>query len=349
MATKSKNLAKEDLVEISAVSRLTGLSTHNLRVWESRHGVVSPVRSDSKRRLYSRDDVRKLGILKTLVDRGFSIGRLSKLNIEQLEHRLEESEASSASIVDAPRQSSAAKVRKRRCRVAIAGHLIAGQFRDDGPLCDDFRVVSEHATVEQLSAALRPTSVDVLLIELATLFDDGIEEIQQLLTRAKARRAVVTYRFASDSVLQRIENDLVGITVLRAPVNATEIRLACLSGMDLSPKDSPLALSEDAGNSFENPEESSSDSEAPPHRFSLAELAAIADIANDVKCECPQHLSNLITSLAAFEQYSQECENRNEDDARLHQFLYLATAGARHSMENALAKVIEFEDLQLPN
>ena len=35
MATESENLVKEDLIEISAVSRLTGLSTHNIRVWEN--------------------------------------------------------------------------------------------------------------------------------------------------------------------------------------------------------------------------------------------------------------------------------------------------------------------------
>ena len=139
-----------------------------------------------------------------------------------------------------------------------------------------------------------------------------------------------------------------GITALRAPVNATEIRLACLAGMDLSPTDAPLAFNEDAGKSFENPGQTSSESDIPANRFSPAELAAISEMTSEVKCECPHHLANLITSLSAFEQYSTECENRNADDARLHQFLYLASAEARSSMEDALAKVLEFEDLQIP-
>ena len=242
MATEAENSVEEDLIEISAVSRLTGLSTHNLRVWESRHGVVSPVRSDSRRRLYSRDDVRKLGMLKALVDRGFSIGRLANLNLEQLELRLEESEASTVASAEDRRTTSASTTQERRCRIAIAGHLIGGQFRDEGPLREKFRVVSEHATTKELAQDLRPNSVDVLIVELATLFDDGIEEIQQLLTTARARRAVVTYRFASDSALQRIENELAGITALRAPVNATEIRLACLAGLDLMPSGLPSSV-----------------------------------------------------------------------------------------------------------
>ena len=238
-------------------------------------------------------------------------------------------------------------MQKRRCRIAVAGHLIAAQLHDEGPLKDSIRLVSEHTTTDQMAKALRPHSADVLIIELATLFDDSIEEIQQLLTAAKARRAVVTYRFASDSALQRIENDLAGITALRAPVNATEIRLACLAGMELPSPDAPLPLSDDEGHSFEQSGEIPAGGEAPPRRFSPAELAAISDITSKVKCECPQHLANLVTSLAAFEQYSRECENRNADDARLHQFLHLASAAARRSMEDALAKVLEFEDLQI--
>jgi DNA-binding transcriptional MerR regulator len=350
MATQSENPVEEDLIEISAVSRLTGLSTHNLRVWESRHGVVSPARSDSQRRLYSRDDVRKLGILKALVDRGFSIGRLSNLTFEQLEQRLAESETDSGAAVDDSHQSSSPQAQQRRCRIAIAGQLIAGQFRDEGPLRDKFRVVSEHGTLEELAEALRPHSADVLIIELATLFDDGIEEIQHQLSASKARRAVIAYRFASDSALQRIENDLVGITALRAPVNATEIRLACLAGMDLSPIDAPLSIREDSRHTTESlDQEDSSESAIPPHRFSPAELGAISELTSDVKCECPHHLANLITSLAAFEQYSKECENRNKDDARIHRLLHRVSAEARSSLESALVKVLAFEDLQIPS
>lgn len=32
-------------------------------------------------------------------------------------------------------------------------------------------------------------------------------------------------------------------------------------------------------------------------------------ISSTVKCECTRHLAELLTSLAAFEQYSTECES----------------------------------------
>ncbi|MDL1950237.1 MerR family transcriptional regulator, partial [Acidobacteria bacterium ACD] len=41
---------------IGAVARLTGISTHALRVWERRYGTLKPQRSDGGDRLYSDGD-----------------------------------------------------------------------------------------------------------------------------------------------------------------------------------------------------------------------------------------------------------------------------------------------------
>ena len=76
---------------IGAVCRLTGLSPHVLRIWEKRYGVVTPGRSSSQRRLYTDEDVRKLSLLKTLVDRGQAIGSLISLDIVDLQRRVDES------------------------------------------------------------------------------------------------------------------------------------------------------------------------------------------------------------------------------------------------------------------
>ena len=71
--------------EISAVARLTGVSSHVLRVWERRYGVVEPHRSDSKRRRYTQDDIQRLSLLKSLVDNGHAIGSIATLTTPQLE------------------------------------------------------------------------------------------------------------------------------------------------------------------------------------------------------------------------------------------------------------------------
>jgi DNA-binding transcriptional MerR regulator/methylmalonyl-CoA mutase cobalamin-binding subunit len=68
---------------IRAVSKLTGVPVDTLRAWERRYGVVQPVR-DSRGRLYGDTDVRKLRLLRLLVDRGHPIGRLVKLSEKEL-------------------------------------------------------------------------------------------------------------------------------------------------------------------------------------------------------------------------------------------------------------------------
>ncbi|WP_404386612.1 MerR family transcriptional regulator [Knoellia locipacati] len=57
---------------IKRAAELTGIGLPTLRAWERRYGVVSPVRSEGKYRLYSDADVRALTIMATLVDDGWT-------------------------------------------------------------------------------------------------------------------------------------------------------------------------------------------------------------------------------------------------------------------------------------
>jgi hypothetical protein len=85
----------------------------------------------------------------------------------------------------------------------------------------------------------------------------------------------------------------------------------------------------------------------PARIYDTAALSRIAAASPTVKCECPHHLVQLVSSLLAFEAYCRECENRNADDAALHAFLHAATAQARATMEMALARVVEAEDIEV--
>ena len=76
-------------------------------------------------------------------------------------------------------------------------------------------------------------------------------------------------------------------------------------------------------------------------------LARISEISVAINCECPQHLATLLTSLNAFEKYSADCENRNEEDALLHSYLHRSTAQARSMMEEALSVLAEAEGMDL--
>lgn len=73
---------------IGAVARLTGISTHALRVWERRYGTVKPGRSGGGDRLYSDGDVQRLRLIKRLLGLGHGIGDVAALPEEELEKLL---------------------------------------------------------------------------------------------------------------------------------------------------------------------------------------------------------------------------------------------------------------------
>ena len=69
---------------IAAVSRMTGLSAHVIRAWEKRYGAVKPVRTEGNHRLYTDEDVDRLLLLREAVKTGRNIGRIAKLQNDEL-------------------------------------------------------------------------------------------------------------------------------------------------------------------------------------------------------------------------------------------------------------------------
>jgi DNA-binding transcriptional MerR regulator/methylmalonyl-CoA mutase cobalamin-binding subunit len=86
---------------IGTAARLSGLSTHAIRVWERRYGALSPDRSEGGARLYSDDEVARLRLLKRAVDRGHPIGQIVALGAAELE-RLAGNQAVSAPAASQP-------------------------------------------------------------------------------------------------------------------------------------------------------------------------------------------------------------------------------------------------------
>ena len=77
---------------IKAVSKITKLTEHTIRAWERRYSAVTPFRTDTNRRLYSDEDLRKLNLLAELINMGHSIGLIANLSIEQLTEMIPEKE-----------------------------------------------------------------------------------------------------------------------------------------------------------------------------------------------------------------------------------------------------------------
>jgi DNA-binding transcriptional MerR regulator len=72
------------LHRIGAVARLSGLTTHAIRVWERRYGSAAPSRSAGGARLYTEQDVQRFKLIKQLLDSGYSTRAIANLDLAQL-------------------------------------------------------------------------------------------------------------------------------------------------------------------------------------------------------------------------------------------------------------------------
>lgn len=70
---------------ISAVERETGLLKETLRVWERRYGFPRPLRDALGERVYPREQVERLRLIRRLMDQGWRPGRLMALDDDALQ------------------------------------------------------------------------------------------------------------------------------------------------------------------------------------------------------------------------------------------------------------------------
>jgi len=84
-----------------------------------------------------------------------------------------------------------------------------------------------------------------------------------------------------------------------------------------------------------------------PRRYSQEQLAKLIEISTTVECECPNHLAQLVDRLGAFEAYSKECENKDDDDREIHALLYRTSGHARVLLEEALEVLVEYEKIDV--
>lgn len=105
---------------IRSVSLRTGLSPHVIRIWERRYGAVQPQRTGTKRRLYTEDEVERLGLLQRATKAGHNISQVAKLPTEKLREILTQVTATSPTAgleFGAAKESDAALIAK--CLAAV--------------------------------------------------------------------------------------------------------------------------------------------------------------------------------------------------------------------------------------
>lgn len=69
---------------MKAASKRANLSPHVIRIWEKRYQAVTPHRTETNRRLYSKGDVERLILLRKAIDAGHRIGQIARLSRDEL-------------------------------------------------------------------------------------------------------------------------------------------------------------------------------------------------------------------------------------------------------------------------
>ena len=301
-----------DRLTIGAVSRLTGIPTHTLRKWESRHNIVEPKRSESGRRFYNDDHVARLGLVKRLMREGHSLAELSKLNTDELSEL-------------GVRHDESAQPTLPEC-VDIVGLTLVPRLRDAKPkLGQRYRTFPMNLNnwLNDPATNTETPEHSALLVECDTVPDAAINALAAL-RQNTYERIVVVYTFAPRSIERALANR--GIRGVKSPATMDQLKTA------LETQQPVLSIvPRDVTDSEFNPEQ----------------LSKIASLIPSLHCECPNHIAKLLIDINGFEQYCRECEDNDPTQRALHTELGHLTAQARMIFEGALKAVAVADNLDL--
>lgn len=324
----NSQIANEAQFRSGVAARMSGVHVETLRIWERRYKVVGPEKSPGRQRLYSAADIRRLTLVKQLVDMGHPIGAIATLSTDTLLRMRTHSQPNSPVQYSANEPHTGVQpVRLALVGAFVSTDMVADHLRESG-----LDVVARFGDFAAARGATPDAPLDAVVVELATLTDTDIERLISLRTGLAARQAIVLYRFAPSQLIRRLRIN--GIAAARAASDVAQIR--DLIGGLLRPGDSALP----SPLSWEEMQPS-------PPKFDPATLAAFANESRTVECECPRHMANLVMDLVSFEQYSASCSNRNQADAALHADLQRSAGLARTIIERALERLALAEGMSL--
>ncbi|MEI8400300.1 MAG: MerR family transcriptional regulator [Alcaligenaceae bacterium] len=312
---------------IGAVSKLANVPVTTLRIWETRYRAFTPNKTLGQHRLYGQDDVVRATLLKQLSEQGHAVSGIALLDSTQL--RLLHTQGLSASALQ--RITTQAKP----LSACVIGTGLAQRLGSTRHKLGLFAEHSERAEVfsdlATARAARERTPADLLLIRLNTIQESTVSELLDFVRSSRATHTLLLYVYGSSNNLQTLSN--AGLTVRKDSISDAElsewVRNASLE-QALRGAGAPLA-----------------DRKATPKKYSDETLSRVANISTAVLCECPRHVAELLTQLSSFEQYSQECLNKNSADQQLHEHLAEVSGQARALFEHALELIAAHEGIAL--
>ena len=233
-----------------------------------------------------------------------------------------------------------------KTRLIAIGHQTPELLESVGIASSDAQIVLHCDDLESWQSFPTDEQADLVVMQCPNVFPDTVQAITDKTMTSGATRAVVIYHYTQEVARELMEDSSSIITPLRAPISPEDLKSVCEADLAMATiRNSSLELvpSGEKDNLLQ-----SSDSESiPPRKYSQEVLSRVANISTSIDCECPHHLSALLTSLTVFEDYCKMCESRNEEDVMLHALLHRKTAEARAIMEDALTVLADVEDIEL--
>jgi DNA-binding transcriptional MerR regulator len=323
-----KTPQKVGLHKIGAVSSLSGVPTPTLRVWEMRYETFQPQKTESKHRLYSDDDVLKATVLKRLTDQGHSISSIAQLSTTELNRLLQQQQETN-------QRKASADLKNQTVSIAVIGLPLAAKI-ESKKFTFSFnnqaiRISDIFSTVQQALAAKFQKNPQILLIQTNSLHSGVQVDIHRLAQINNALQVIVLYNYGQEPIIESMKR--CGMMVRREPISDSDLAELIKSVLMVNTESSTNILS--AGLLI------------PPRKYDDIELMRVANISTNVLCECPKHVSEIITQLASFEKYSHECLNNSTEDAHLHAYLSSVSGSARALFESALEMVAKHEGIKL--
>lgn len=331
---------------IGAVAKMTGVSVATLRVWQTRHRVVEPSMSEGGQRLYTDQEVKKLALIKGLNLAGHSMGSIASLSVDQLQalvfkhHQLSSSPAQrvsnemSAQVSDPIEWPGA--IGKKLCVAGVGLFARINTLRHSFTLAQiNLELQQEHDLAQLLkklgdNASLTNGETSCYLIKINSTDANSLRDLKALREFLPKASIAVLYHYALAHELQGMR--ALGMEVKRETLSGEEM-LDWLKNLLLK---EPQAITQ------------STKINSPPQRmFSNEALAHLSQIGNNVLCECPQHLAQILEQLTSFELYSLHCLSLSSKDEALHKSLHRVAFTCRALFEQSLLQVVQHEGLDM--
>jgi len=69
---------------IRDIENLTGIKAHTLRTWEKRYGIIMPLNTPGKHRMYDNNDLKQILRISTLYHGGYKISKIAGMSLDEM-------------------------------------------------------------------------------------------------------------------------------------------------------------------------------------------------------------------------------------------------------------------------